>query len=114
MRFTNTTLRLVAILHDVLEDSSWGPTQLLANGIPKEVVDAVIALTKLNSETYMEYIDRLSENELARKVKIADLNDNIARSHNLDSNTKKYLLGKYLKAYNKLHKYEDHYDVDIS
>jgi (p)ppGpp synthase/HD superfamily hydrolase len=67
----------VALLHDVLEDSDYTAEDLLREGIPSIVVDAVQQLTKKSRESYDEFVDRVAENPLARKVKIADIEDNI-------------------------------------
>lgn len=73
-------LKLVAILHDVLEDSSMTAEELLNNGFPQEIVEAVKVLThkKGDPDTYEQYIERVSKNRMARQVKISDL------QHNLD------------------------------
>jgi len=69
--------RSVALLHDVLEDSDITAEELLAEGIPAEVVEAVRYLTKNDGEEYMEFVARAKKNQLATKVKIADIEDNI-------------------------------------
>ena len=67
----------VALLHDVIEDSEITADDLLSEGIPTEVVDAIICLTKIDNESYQDFIVRVKSNELAVKVKIADIEDNI-------------------------------------
>ena len=67
----------VALLHDILEDSDITATDLLAEGIPEEVVEAVLCLTKQEDENYQTFVLRAKQNRLARKVKIADIEDNI-------------------------------------
>ena len=67
----------VALLHDVIEDSDITAEQLLAEGIPAEVVDAVICLSKNENEDYQDFVGRTKKNELAAKIKIADIEDNI-------------------------------------
>ena len=67
----------VALLHDVIEDSEITAAQLLAEGIPSEVVTAVLCLTKQLGETYQDFVLRAKQNPLARKVKLADIEDNI-------------------------------------
>ena len=71
--------RTVAILHDVVEDSEWTIDDLRQEGFSVEVVEAVAALTRSEEESYQGYITRVSKNNLAVKVKIADL------MHNLDA-----------------------------
>ena len=59
---------------------------LLAFGFSKTIVGAVVAMTKQDGEEYMRYIHRLAQNQIARKVKMADLLDNM----NLTRLTKKH------------------------
>jgi (p)ppGpp synthase/HD superfamily hydrolase len=69
--------RSSALLHDVIEDSDITAEQLLEEGIPVEVVEAVKYLSKHEGEDYMEFVARAKKNTLAAKVKIADIEDNI-------------------------------------
>ena len=66
-----------ALLHDVLEDSDITAEELLAEGIPAEVVEAVRCLSKNEGEDYMDFVARAKKNRLAARVKIADIEDNI-------------------------------------
>lgn len=95
----------VALLHDVVEDSDCSGNDLLAEGIPPDVVDAVLALSKRDGETYDQFIDRVAGNALAVKVKLADIEDNI-NVLRLDSVGDKDLerVAKYHKAWKKLKK----------
>lgn len=89
----------VALLHDVIEDHGdlYSFDSLAEAGFPVCVIDA---LKCLSSIPYMDYIKHLASNQIAKKVKIADL------KHNLDSNrtngkrAPKYKL--YLEALNYL------------
>lgn len=65
---------LVALYHDHLEDGFSGP-------VPSSIIGHVLVLTRGDDESYREYIDRvrLSGNEVAIAVKIADMQDNLAR-----------------------------------
>jgi (p)ppGpp synthase/HD superfamily hydrolase len=66
-----------ALLHDVIEDSEITAQDLLDEGIPAEVVEAVRCLTKNEGEEYMAFVARAKRNKLAAKVKKADIEDNI-------------------------------------
>ena len=66
-----------ALLHDVLEDSEITAEELLAEGIPAEVVDAVQHLTKNENQDYMDFVARAGKNKIAAAVKLADIEDNI-------------------------------------
>ncbi len=69
--------KATALLHDVLEDSPHSRESLLEAGIPIPIVEAVQALTRNRGESYPDFIQRAKANPLARKVKIADIEDNI-------------------------------------
>ena len=75
---TSPEEKIVAILHDVLEDTCYtaGDLKKLL-GISDEIVDALKLLTRKRGENYMEYIRKLSDNPLAVAVKLADLKDNM-------------------------------------
>ncbi len=69
--------RSVALLHDVIEDSEFTAIPLREAGIPLRIVVAVQCLTKLDGEDYDQFIQRVLTNELAVKVKKADIQDNL-------------------------------------
>ena len=73
-------LKIVALLHDVLEDSSVTAQDLLAEGFPPELVEAICVLThnKEDEMSYRDYIFSVKKNPIARAVKISDI------MHNLD------------------------------
>ena len=70
----NTTI--AALLHDVVEDTEYTLEDLQTMGFPKEAIDAIALLTHDKSVPYMEYVAKLKENPIARKVKLADLRHN--------------------------------------
>ena len=76
--------KIVAWLHDTVEDSRITLTDLKESGFSKEVINAVDAITKKQGQSYDEYINNLKENTIAVKVKIADLthNSDITRINN--------------------------------
>jgi len=67
-----------ALLHDVVEDT---PITLeeLANDFPQEVIDALALLTHEEDVNYFDYVRRIKNNPIAKKVKLADL------AHNSDT-----------------------------
>ena len=93
----------VALLHDVIEDSDYTAEDLINNGIPTNVVDAVLSLTKQNGENYEKFIERVLKNKLASKIKIVDIEDNI-NILRLNSINNKDLerIAKYHKAWQTL------------
>ncbi|MCE4057048.1 HD domain-containing protein [Pseudomonas sp. Au-Pse12] len=76
LRLTQPEARIVAVLHDVLEDSPITPEQLRREGFSEEVLAALLALTKVEGEDYPAFIRRAGVNPLARQVKLADLAEN--------------------------------------
>ena len=69
--------KIVAILHDIIEDTDITEDYLLKIGLSKRIVDAVVALTRSEDIDYQEYIKNLSSNPLAKEVKLADLEHNM-------------------------------------
>lgn len=70
---------MVAWLHDVLEDCPAVTQETLkARGFPAEVVEAVVAITKLSGAPYDAYLERVAANPLARKVKVEDILANLS------------------------------------
>lgn len=64
-------------LHDVVEDCGVTAYELVAEGFPQEVVDAVLAVTRRAGESYEDFVARAKANPLAREVKKHDLEDNL-------------------------------------
>ena len=77
LRMSSEAEMMAAILHDVVEDTDWTFDHLRQAGFTEEVVQAVEHLTHRDHETYGEFITRVRTNAIARKVKLADLEDNM-------------------------------------
>lgn len=69
--------RIVAVLHDVIEDSDTTLDDVRRLGLSDLVVEAIDLLTHRETEPYETYIERIADNPLARSVKLADLRDNL-------------------------------------
>lgn len=67
-----------AWLHDVLEDSSLTSDDLRQRGVPDPVIVAVEILTRDESMAYEDYLQRVAENPIARRVKVADMLANLS------------------------------------
>ena len=67
---------ITALLHDVIEDSDISLEDLKAEGFPEPILEALSLLTHEKQVPYLEYVQRLKGNELARKIKLADLTHN--------------------------------------
>jgi len=71
--------KIVGILHDVVEDSDeWNFDRLTEEGFEENILSALKSVTKVSEdEDYQKFIKRAGQNELGRKVKIADIKDNL-------------------------------------
>lgn len=70
--------RMVAVLHDVVEDTEITLADLEEAGFPPQVLEAVQLLTHNKEQSsYQEYVRALKANPIARKVKLADLQHNM-------------------------------------
>ncbi len=96
---------IVAILHDVVEDSEkWSFDKLQAEGFSKKIINSLRSITKENeNEDYEKFIDRSIRDKIGRKVKIADISDNLDISGLKEVTDKDILrINKYKKALEKL------------
>jgi hypothetical protein len=71
------TERMVAVLHDLVEDTGMTLQRLRMLGYSPEIVETVDHLTKREGEEYSRFIARAKRNPVARRVKMADLRDNL-------------------------------------
>lgn len=96
--------KIVGVLHDVVEDTTWTFDALLAEGFPVHIVDALRCVTKLSDdEPYEAFINRVKNNPLAVAVKINDLTDNMdVRRLQTLTDADMQRLRKYLKTYQSL------------
>lgn len=72
----NDADRIVAILHDAIEDTDLTLDQLAAEGFPDYVLEALDSVTRRDGETYEAFVARAARNTIGRRVKYADLQDN--------------------------------------
>lgn len=79
-----------ALLHDVVEDTEITLENLEQMGFPKEVLDVLSLLTHDEAVPYMDYVEKISKNPTAKKVKIADLlhNSDVTRLDFMDEKAK--------------------------
>lgn len=92
--------KIVALLHDTVEDGGIAAEYLLMRGFPQNIVDAVLSVSRKEREDYFDFILRCKENPIGRVVKIHDLEDNMDMTR-LNELTDKDIerLKKYHKAY---------------
>ncbi|MGG1513895.1 GTP pyrophosphokinase [Paenibacillus oryzisoli] len=67
---------IVAVLHDVVEDSEITLFDLQKEGFSPSVINALDCLTRRADESYEDFIQRIKLNPLATRVKLLDLEDN--------------------------------------
>ncbi len=90
---------VVALLHDVVEDTNYTLEDLKNMGFSEAVISAIALLTHEEGAEYMDYVKKIKCNEIARKVKLADLkhNSDLSRLDIVDEKALKRR-EKYLKA----------------
>ena len=90
---------VAALLHDVVEDTTVTLADLQKAGFAPEIIEAVRLLTHDKSTPYMDYINALKENPIARAVKLADLKHNSDLTRLKDHSEKtRERLKKYAEA----------------
>ena len=67
---------IVALLHDVVEDTNYTLDDIRAMGFPDSVVDALALMTHDKTVPYMDYVAKIKHNPIAKAVKLADLKHN--------------------------------------
>ena len=68
--------KIIAVLHDVVEDTEITLHELKEEGFSRTVLEAIDILTKKPDMKYFDYIEDIHSSELASKVKIAEIEDN--------------------------------------
>jgi (p)ppGpp synthase/HD superfamily hydrolase len=68
--------RMAAVLHDAVEDSELTLEDLRREGFPETVIEAVRLMTHEEGIGYEDYVERLKGHPMARRIKLADLEDN--------------------------------------
>ena len=76
LRVATTEERIVAVLHDVVEDTDITLEALKCEGFSEAVLSAIKAVTKLPGEEYTAFVQRAASNPIGRTVKLADLAEN--------------------------------------
>ncbi|MGC9966710.1 MAG: GTP pyrophosphokinase [Syntrophobacteraceae bacterium] len=95
--------QIVAVLHDVLEDSDLSSLSLRERGASQEILTVLDHLTHRKSESYAEFILRVMQNPIAKKIKLADLWDNMDLRRLPEATEEDFAMyRKYEKAYKLL------------
>jgi len=95
--------KIIAVLHDVVEDTEWNFKDLAREGFSEQIIKALDCLTKREQEPYEKFVERSARNPLARRVKLADLEDNmdLRRTDRLKPKEVERF-NKYVKAWQRL------------
>ena len=85
-QMTTEETTIVALLHDVIEDTDYTLADIAAMGFPQAVTDALKLLTHDERVPYMTYVTAIKQNPIARAVKLADLrhNSDLSRLDRID------------------------------
>ena len=103
MKQDSEAARIVAALHDVVEDTKITVADLARAGFDAEIVAAVDVLTRKADVAYEAYLDGVAANPLARAVKIADLEDNLdVRRLGAVGDEEQARLAKYHRSWKRL------------
>ena len=77
LRLESERERIVGVLHDVVEDTPTTLDDLRTLGYLEDLVTAIDHITRRKDETYEQFTERAASNPIARRVKLADLEDNL-------------------------------------
>ena len=80
LQFADPVDQMAAVLHDVVEDTEITLDSLREAGYRPEIVDAIDALTHHSCDSYDQYIEGVARNPVACRVKIVDLEENLANN----------------------------------
>ncbi|VVM81052.1 HD domain-containing protein [Pseudomonas fluorescens] len=76
LRMSTLEQRIVAVLHDVVEDCGVSLDDLRKEGFSEEVLTAIESVSKVPGESYEDFVERAAQNTIGRVVKLADLEEN--------------------------------------
>jgi hypothetical protein len=112
---------IIALLHDVVEDTDWTIEELEQQGFSDDVIDAIKLLTYSKETPYMDYVRKIafSSNPYAKKVKHADLehNSDLTRFSVVDEKTlgrvEKYRKAIEILEHNQRIPGEEYFDTSL-
>ncbi len=109
-----TDEKIAAILHDVVEDSDVTIEDLRAEGFSETILSVVDTLTHKPDESYSDYIKRVAGNPITRKIKKADLKDNMDQRRIPNPTDKdRSRIKKYEEAYKVIQSAKNTYTVYV-
>ena len=101
--------QIVAVMHDIIEDTDWTAEKLIEAGFEERTVRLIEMVSCREGESYEDFVKRASMNPISRAVKMADLrhNSDIMRMKGLREKDFQRL-EKYHRAYAYLKEAEEH------
>lgn len=100
VRYLGVEYMIAAILHDLIEDTDWTLEMLLAEGFLPSTVRTIGILTHDDDDSYEVYIQKIALDEMARQIKLRDLEHNSKITR---------LKGVRKKDIDRIHKYNKSY-----
>lgn len=98
-----TDEKIVALLHDAIEDTGLTVDELRKAGFSEDIIKAILSVTRQKNETYAKFIERVKQNNLSISVKLRDLEDNMDITRLTDLTNKDFRrLNKYLHSWRYL------------
>lgn len=95
--------KIIGVLHDTVEDTDVTYEYLKEAGFDDEIIEGIKSVTRNKGETYNQFIDRVSLNPRGKRVKLADIEDNMDISRIPNPSEKDYnRVEKYKKAKKRL------------
>ena len=98
--------KVIALLHDIIEEKNITEKELLYMGFPKKIVEDIIILTRKEGKDYSSYIENIIKNgtKEALEVKLADLKNNIDLTRIKHPTVKDYerVEKRYMPSYEKI------------
>jgi (p)ppGpp synthase/HD superfamily hydrolase len=95
--------KIIALLHDVLEDTDATEEDLRDLGLSEETIGHIKVLTRAEDMTYNDYIENISKDKVAKKIKLKDLEHNMDTSRlKGDKEKTERLMKRYESAYKYL------------
>lgn len=99
MRLKTEEEKIVGVLHDVIEDTDITYEDLIKDGFSENIIEAIKGVTKIEGESYMDFVRRTKTNPISRNVKLSDLEDNMNIDRILNPTAKDFeRIEKYKKA----------------
>lgn len=94
--------KIIAVLHDVVEEGGCSFQELKKEGFSQTVLEGVDVLTRRPNMKYFDYIDDISTNAMAARVKLAELAENKDQDRVNKLSFQTYTLEKRLERVRKM------------